>query len=59
MGNSHDDLGDELEDGTAITDVGPPGTPRWVLALALVAAVFLIGAVIFMLAGGHTPRIGH
>jgi hypothetical protein len=34
-----------------------PGTPQWVLVLVLIAAVFIIGAVIFMVVGGHTPSV--
>ena len=37
----------------------PPPTPRWVLALGLIAVVLVIGFVVFMLVGGHTPRMNH
>jgi hypothetical protein len=30
-----------------------------VLVMALIAVVFLIGAVIFLLVSGHTPRLVH
>jgi hypothetical protein len=37
----------------------PPGTPRWVLVLLLIAVLFVIGAVVFMVVAGHTPRVIH
>lgn len=35
----------------------PPATPRWVLALAVIVALLVIGFVIFILVGGHQPRV--
>lgn len=46
---------DDLGTGSEL----PPSTPRWVLTLGLVAALLVIGFVIFMLVGGHAPRLDH
>jgi hypothetical protein len=37
----------------------PPGTPRWVLVMVLIAVLFVIGAVIFLVVSGHAPRLLH
>ena len=39
------------------TAEAPPPTPRWVLTLGLIVALLVIGLVIFMLVGGHQPRV--
>lgn len=39
------------------TAEAPPPTARWVLTLGLIVALLVIGLVIFMLVGGHQPRV--
>lgn len=51
------DIGDES--GLLPESESPPGTPRWVKALGIVAVAAVLLVVIVMLAGGHTPPMQH
>ena len=50
---------DALAEAARAETGSPPGTPRWVLVMALIAVLFIIGAVIFLVVSGHTPRLVH
>ena len=51
------DSGDDADSGPG--GDAPPGTPRWVKVLGIVALAALLLVVLLLLVGGHTPPIQH